>query len=291
MPPVKEPTLNYSYGTRLTIVSIFIAITLFLLGCQRERTISTASESVTILPFQFVLSGLDRQRTLRLYLPPDYASSEKRYPVLYMHDGQNLFDEVTAEREEWGVDETLDNLAVTSKLEVIVVAIDHGGEFRMNELSPWENKRFGEAQGKAYMDFVVEVVKPFIDTNYRTLPDKEHTAIAGGQMGGLISHYAIHAYPDVFGKAALFSPAYWYSADVFAHSQFQKASLDAKIYVVYSKADGDGMLVDTGKMQRQFKQQGHPRQNLLLKRVDTQLQNEVLWQSEFAEAMTWLFAK
>lgn len=264
-------------------------ISLLFTACSEPPKTSTATENVQVLPYQFLIPELDRQRTVRLYLPPSYYHSEKRYPVIYMHDGQNLFDEITAYAGEWGVDESLNQLAEQQGFEVIVVGIDNGGDFRMNELSPWENKRFGEAQGKQYMDFIVEVVKPYIDTNFRSHADRLHTAIMGSSMGGLISHYAVHAYPEVFSKAGIFSPSYWYSQEVFSFTQFKKAQLDARLYVMYGDKEGNGMIADTDKMQRQLNQQGHPRQNTLFKRVPEGEHNEQLWRTEFAEAIQWLF--
>ena len=271
------------------ILGILLTVVLFFTACSEPTKTSSVSENVQVLPYQFVIPELDRQRTVRLYLPPSYHNSEKRYPVVYMHDAQNLFDDKTAFAGEWGVDESLDLLAAKQGFEVIVVGIDNSAEFRMNELSPWENKRFGEAQGKQYMDFIVEVVKPFIDSNFRTQEDRLHTAIMGSSMGGLISHYAVHAYPDVFSKAGIFSPSYWYSQDVFSFSKLKKAQLDARLYVIYGDKEGDGMIADTDKMLRQLRQQGHPRQNTVFKRVPNGEHNEQLWRAEFSEAIQWLF--
>jgi predicted alpha/beta superfamily hydrolase len=262
---------------------------LCLFACSEPIKTSTTTDNVQVLPYQFLMPELERQRSIRLYLPPSYQTSVKRYPVIYMHDGQNLFDDMTAFSGEWQVDESLNQLAEKQGLEVIVVGIDNGGDFRMNELSPWENKRFGEAQGKQYMDFIVDIVKPYIDTNFRTQSDRLHTAIMGSSMGGLISHYGVHAYPDVFSKAGVFSPAYWYSQDVFSFTQFKKAPLDARLYVMYGDKEGDGMIADTNQMQRQLRQQGHPKQNTLFKRVPNGEHNEQLWRTEFTEAVQWLF--
>lgn len=276
---------------------MLVGLTILLVGlmsCSEankdKSPVSTASSNVTVLPFEFMLDDLDRQRTVRLYLPPDYSSSSQSYPVLYMHDGQNVFDDATSDAGEWGVDESLNQLAQSSALRLIVVAIDNGGDYRMNEFSPWENTRFGEAQGKQYMDFIVDVVKPYIDNNYRTLADAQHTAIMGSSMGGLISHYAIHAYPQVFSKAAMFSPAYWYSPQVFAYTHEHKADPKARLYVMYGDKEGDGMIADTDRMQRQLTEQGHPRSQLQFKRVAGGEHNEKLWRNEFAEAIQWLFA-
>jgi predicted alpha/beta superfamily hydrolase len=276
-------------SNKLIIRSVFVIFLLCLFACSEPIKTSTATDNVQVLPYQFLMPELERQRSIRLYLPPSYQTSVKRYPVIYMHDGQNLFDDMTAFSGEWQVDESLNQLAEKQGLEVIVVGIDNGGDFRMNELSPWENKRFGEAQGKQYMDFIVEIVKPYIDTNFRTQSDRLHTAIMGSSMGGLISHYGVHAYPDVFSKAGVFSPAYWYSQDVFSFTQFKKAPLDARLYVMYGDKEGDGMIADTNQMQRQLRQQGHPKQNTLFKRVPNGEHNEQLWRTEFTEAVQWLF--
>ena len=108
-------------------------------------------------------------------------------------------------------------------------------------------------------------------------------------MGGLISHYAVHAYPQVFSKAGIFSPYYWYSQDVFSFTKFKIAPLDTRLYVMYGAKEGDGMIADTANMQRQLKQQGHPRKNTLFKRVPNGEHNEQLWRAEFIEAIQWLF--
>jgi predicted alpha/beta superfamily hydrolase len=237
-----------------------------------------------------MMTGLDRSKTIRLYLPADYASSEQSYPVVYMHDGQNLFDHVSADGDEWQVDEILDGLGQSEQLQVIVVGIDSSAEYRHNEHSPWVNNRYGEAQGQGYMAFLVEVVKPYIDTHYRTLTDRNNTAIMGSSMGGLISHYALHAYPDTFSKAGIFSPAYWYSPQVFTFSESNKVRLDARLYIMYGDKEGDGMIADAFKMQRQLRRQGHPLNNMVFKRVEGGQHSEVLWKEQFSEAIVWLFA-
>ncbi len=273
----------------VSIAWLVCCCVLMISACQPLEKQPTASDNVQVLPYAFLIPELDRQRQIRLYLPPSYHTSEKDYPVIYMHDGQNLFDELTAHAGEWAVDESLNILAKNGGLEFIVVGIDNGGEFRMNELSPWENERFGVAQGEQYMDFIVDVVKPYIDTNYRTKADRLNTAIMGSSMGGLISHYALHEYPQTFSKAGIFSPAYWYSQDVFSFTRFKKAKLDGRIYVMFGDKEGDGMIADTSAMLNQLKQQGHPRRNIKFKRVEGGEHNEALWRSEFIEAVTWLF--
>lgn len=277
--------------SRLLFLVMGMVLTLFVLsGCGEviQRPTSAAS-NVSVLPYPFLIPELDRQRTVRLYLPPNYEHETQSYPVIYMHDGQNLFDNATAYAEEWGVDESLNALAKTSGRKFIVVAIDNGGDFRMNELSPWTNKRFGEAQGKAYMQLIVDVVKPYIDNNYRTKADVKNTAMMGSSMGGLITHYAIHNYPDVFGKAAIFSPSYWYSQDVFTDTRLHRSKDSARLYVLYGSDEGDGMIADTDKMQRLIKEQGHPRENMQFVSIAGGQHNEQLWGDSFTDAIEWLF--
>ncbi|ABG40856.1 putative esterase [Paraglaciecola sp. T6c] len=277
--------------SRLLFLVMGMVFTFFVLsGCGEviQRPTSAAS-NVSVLPYPFLIPELDRQRTVRLYLPPNYEHETQSYPVIYMHDGQNLFDNATAYAEEWGVDESLNALAKTSGRKFIVVAIDNGGDFRMNELSPWANKRFGEAQGKAYMQLIVDVVKPYIDNNYRTKVDVKNTAMMGSSMGGLITHYAIHNYPDVFGKAAIFSPSYWYSQDVFSDTRLHRSKDSARLYVLYGSNEGDGMIADTDKMQRLIKEQGHPRENMQFVSIAGGQHNEQLWGDSFTDAIEWLF--
>jgi predicted alpha/beta superfamily hydrolase len=250
---------------------------------------SSASAQVTVLSPQLTIPGLNRQRTLRIYVPPGYATSTRRYPVLYMHDGQNLFDNSTAYAGEWGVDETLDELAKAQGLELIVVGIDNGGVQRMTELNAWDNARFGKGEGKLYMDFIVNVVKPLVDASYRTLPEREHTGVMGSSMGGLISHYAILQYPKVFSKAGIFSPAYWPGPEVFALTESQPPAADARLALYMGGGEGDEAVDDYQRMVLQLNKQSHPGANLWSKLTPAAQHNEGAWRSEFAQAVSWLF--
>jgi predicted alpha/beta superfamily hydrolase len=170
---------------------------------------SSATAQVKIIDTAFLIPQLKRTRRVWIYLPKSYAANTgKRFPVLYMHDGQNVFDDATSYSGEWGVDEFLDS---TKLAQSIVVAVDHGGNKRLNEYNPYDNEKFGKGEGSAYVDFLVKTLKPYIDKNYRTLPDQPNTSVAGSSMGGLISLYAILRYPSVFGGAGVFSPAFWIS--------------------------------------------------------------------------------
>ncbi|MFL6674820.1 MAG: alpha/beta hydrolase [Massilia sp.] len=251
---------------------------------------STALPGVSLLPSPLEMPGLGRKRQVRLYLPPGYASSGKRYPVLYMHDGQNLFDAATAYAGEWKVDETLDELAKSGQLELIVVGIDNGQDKRMTELNAWANPRFGAPEGRAYMDFIVKVVKPLVDSSYRTLPDRAHTGIMGSSMGALISHYAINQYPEVFSKAGVFSPAYWTAPQSYEFAAATRLPGDARVYMLMGEQEGDAMVPDVQRMAEVVAKAGLPAQNLVLKIVPGAKHNEGFWSGEFRQAVLWMFA-
>jgi predicted alpha/beta superfamily hydrolase len=251
---------------------------------------STALPGVSLLGSPVEMPGLERKRQLRLYLPPGYATSGKRYPVLYMHDGQNLFDAATAYAGEWKVDETLDALAKEGKLELIVVGIDNGQEKRMTELNAWDNEKMGKGEGRAYTDFIVNTVKPMIDKTYRTLPDRAHTAIMGSSMGGLASHYALVQYPEVFSKAGVFSPAYWTAQPSFDFVANKPVPKDARVFLLMGGKEGPQMNADVKRMAEVVQKTGHPAANTMLKIVPAAEHNEAFWAGELREALLWIFA-
>ena len=251
---------------------------------------STAGPGVHVLAQRLAMPGLGRERTLRLYLPPSYATeTTRRYPVIYMHDGQNLFDDATSYAGEWGVDETLDDFARTRGFEAIVVGIDHGGDERLHELSPWTNAKYGPAQGEQYMAFVADTVKPFIDARYRTQPGRASTAIVGSSMGGLMSHYALLRYPQVFGKAAIFSPSYWYSDEVYAQTKAHPWPRDSRVYFYIGGREGEESVPDVERMIALLDTQDHAAGAVTLHVEPDAGHDERAWRAEFPRAVAWLF--
>jgi predicted alpha/beta superfamily hydrolase len=153
---------------------------------------------------------LNNKRDIIVYLPPSYDQSEKAYPVLYMQDGQNLFDAATSFAGEWQVDETMEALSQEG-LEAIVVGIPNAGQKRLDEYSPFVQLKLGGGQGDQYLSFLTETIKPIIDAEFRTCPDREHTAVLGSSLGGFISLYAFFRYPQIFGLVGVLSPAFWFA--------------------------------------------------------------------------------
>lgn len=158
-------------------------------------------------------SQLGNERALLVYLPPSYHHTQRRYPVIYMQDGQNLFDNATSYAGEWGVDETMEYLGNSEGLEAIVVGIPNAGIQRIDEYSPFRDSRLGGGRGDDYLRFIIESIKPQIDSEFRTLPGRRHTGILGSSMGGLISLYAFFEYPSVFGYAGVMSPSLWFAEE------------------------------------------------------------------------------
>jgi len=257
-------------------------------ACARPvRRAPSAGATVSVLPAPFTIPGLNRQRTVRLYLPPSYASApERRYPVIYMHDGQNLFDDATSYAGEWGVDETLDAMARARGFEAIVVGIDNGADKRMAELNPFDHPQFGPGEGEAYVSFIVQVLKPHIDAHYRTQPGRASTAVFGSSMGGLISDYAIRRHPGVFGKAGVFSPAYWTAPRIWDYAAAHPLPADARVYLYMGGEEGEQMVSLAQRMAGVLQSQRTPHVFHLLPNGQ---HNEPTWRGVFPLAVHWLF--
>jgi len=272
-----------------------LALGALLAGCSRLGSPAaprppSALPNVSVLPQRLNIPGLNRERTLRLYLPPSYAlQPERRYPVIYMHDGQNLFDDATSYAGEWGVDETLNELARTHGFEAIVVGIDNGLDKRMNELNPWPHPQFGVGEGEDYVSFIVDVVKPLIDRDYRTLRDAANTAVIGSSMGGLISDYAIHRHPGVFGKAGVFSPAYWTAPEMFRFAAERPLPPGARVYLYMGGGEGEQMVSNVQRMHSQLNGTLPAGASSVLRVVPGAPHNEGAWRRELPAALVWLF--
>ena len=183
------------------------------------------------------LSG-DKPRRAYIYLPASYdREPARRYPVMYMFDGHNVFfDEDATYGKSWGMNAYMGK----SKKQLIIVAVEcnHEGNQRLVEYAPFnfENSEMGKIKGKGsvYMNWLVNTLKPYIDANYRTLPDRRNTIIAGSSMGGLMSLYAVCTYNHIFQRAACLSPSLWVSPgrvlEMVARSHIRR---DTTVYMDY----------------------------------------------------------
>jgi len=187
-------------------------------------------------------------RDLFVYLPPSYGEGGRRYPVLYMHDGQNLFDRATSFGSEWEADETLEE-ASHEGLECIVVGIPNAGDGRLDEYSPWRDPRHrAGGRGDAYVDWIVDTVKPLVDAELRTRPERAHTGIAGSSMGGLISLYAFFRRPETFGFVGAMSPAFWFASRKIFGFVEGADHVPGRIYLDAGTGEGREVLDDLRRM-------------------------------------------
>lgn len=170
-----------------------------------------------------------QERDLIVWLPPNYESNKNaRYPVVYMHDCQNVIDPATSSfGVDWSIDETADRLIREKAIPPIIMVGIYNTSDRMREYTPGE-------KGTTYMDFVTHTVKPFIDSNYRTKADRNNTIVGGSSAGGIISFMLVWQHPDVFSKAICMSPAFktptsmgngWDYAEVVRTSKEKPASV------------------------------------------------------------------
>lgn len=253
---------------------------------------STASPSVSVMSPAFPMPQLGRTRRIWLYLPPDYATTQKTYPVLYMHDGQNLFDAALAfGGNEWGVDEALDRLQAAGDWGCIVVGIENGPN-RLDEYSPYVNPQYGGGQGDQYVDFIANSLKPYVDQHYRTRPDRLHTGLMGSSMGGLISLYAALKRPDVFGRAGVLSPSLWFNRRIYTYArQAPPLRPDPRVFLLSGARESSTQLRDQRQMTDTLAAAGF----LIGSEVDTVVKAdgqhaEWFWKREFPAAYQWLFA-
>ncbi|HET7229332.1 MAG TPA: alpha/beta hydrolase-fold protein [Longimicrobium sp.] len=254
----------------------------------------TAEEGHTVVGTVKVLEGVEspqlgNRRDLMVYLPPSYARGDRRYPVIYMHDGQNLFDRATSFGEAWEVDQTLED-ASQEGLEAIVVAIPNMGEHRLNEYSPWRDPGHKQGgRGDDYADFIVQTVKPVIDRDFRTRPERESTGIAGSSMGGLISLYAFFRHPETFGFAGVMSAAFWFAGHAIYRYVEERPFVGGRVYLDVGTSEGPQEVADVRRMKTLLEGKGYRTGRDLLFFVEMGGQhNERAWQRRLRKALHFL---
>lgn len=247
-----------------------------------ERPTHSVVGNLKYLP-QVWSPQLENERDIFVWLPESYTLSDNHYPVVYMHDGQNLFDAALSFCGEWCVDETL-SLLERGGIETIVVGIPNVGSDRCNEYSPFTDLRRGGGCGNDYLDFIVSTLKPMIDRDFRTLPDRANTGIMGSSMGGLISLYAAFAYADTFGFAGVMSPSLWF-ADRAIYAMIKRvATKPGRIYLDVGTAEGVWMVHDTRRMVELLQAKGL-KQHVYYVEEPEALHNEAAWAGRLSPAL------
>lgn len=235
---------------------------------------------------------LGNGRTLAIYLPPSYVQNPlKRYPVLYMHDGQNLFEAPTAfGGVEWRVDETANDLINRGLMdEVIVVGIYNAGANRIYEYTPCCDAGYGGGGADTYEAFLLQSVKPYVDRTYRTLAPNRNTAIMGSSLGGLVSFYIGRRHPEVFGKAAGLSSSFWWDDSALAR-QVEAATQKVPIRIYLDAGTNSDGLEGTTRMRDALVQDGYVQgQDLDFYVAQGAGHNESSWAARLGIPLTYLF--
>ena len=232
---------------------------------------------------------LHNRRDIYVYLPPSYDTSDQRYPVLYMHDGQNLFDVATSFAGEWQVDEAMED-AAREGLEAIVVGIPNMGGERCDEYSPFIDPEFlGGGCGAPYLQFIVDTLKPLIDRDFRTLRDKAHTGMIGSSMGGLISLYGLFRHPKVFGVVGVMSPALWFAEAAMLEYASRASEVIGKVYLDIGTGEGQAHVNNVRHMRDLLLQQGYmPGRDLMYVEEKGAGHEEAAWARRLRQALPFL---
>lgn len=240
----------------------------------------------------FHIPQLNKKRKISILLPHNYHETDYRYPVLYMQDGQNLFDK-NAPFGTWGIDEKLAILAEQGMGDIIVVGIDHGNDKRLNEYTPANELPIGigHGEGAKYLEFMVKNLKPHIDEKFRTLTDRANTAIGGSSMGGLISHYAALYHSDVFSKVMVFSPSFWIYDEVYKETEVFAPKGNTKFYFFGGAKEGSNMVRNMFNIRDVLQEKQQEKRLIDFKLViDPEGHHtESRWHEEFPRAIAWLF--
>jgi metallo-beta-lactamase class B len=205
-----------------------------------------------------------------------------------MHDGQNLFNTATSFAGEWEVDECLSRLFAGGDYGAIVVGIDNGGSQRINEYSPWVHPQYGGGQGDAYVQFIVQHLKPYVDAHFRSDSTRNGTWIWGSSMGGFVSQYAAVRYQEVFSRAGVFSPSLWFDNRIMQQPSLEGYRWPVRFYVMAGALESSSMVAQVQQLKDALVQAGFPA-GLVQTVIRSDGQHaEWFWRREFEQAYRWL---
>lgn len=231
---------------------------------------------------------LGNRRDILVYLPASYDKTDAPYPVLYMQDGQNLFDPATSFAGEWGVDNALAK-APRKGRRAIVVGIPNAGIDRIREYSPFVDARNGGGMGDAYLDWLHHTVKPLVDHRFRTTAGPEGTGIGGSSLGGLISLYAFFKHPGRYGFAAVLSPALWFADGEIFRFVESVPYVRGRVYLDVGTREGEGTLANAREMRDLLLARGYRRgRDLMWVEDKGGMHNEAAWGRRLRAALPFL---
>jgi predicted alpha/beta superfamily hydrolase len=238
---------------------------------------------------------LPDDRIVSVYLPPQYLEQEeRRFPVFYLHDGQNLFDGHTSyiAGRTWNAHTTADELTESGGMEpIILVGIANTGVRRMAEYTPTRDIKMGGGEGDLYGRLLIEELKPLIDREYRTLANASDTGLGGSSLGGLISLYLGFQHPEIFGKLAVMSPSIWWDhRSVLGFVNQPEPKPDLRIWLDMGTAEGTRHLRDTDLLERILVRRGWQEGvDLVYDKVDGAVHDERAWSDRFGDVLRFLF--
>ena len=244
---------------------------------------------VELISEEFEMPQLNKKRKIWALLPHDYQTSTEDYPVMYLQDAQNLFNE-NAKYGNWEIDKKLAVMSEYKIGKIIIVAIEHAENDRIKEYNVGKTI-LGSGQGKKYIRFITDTLKPFIDKKYRTKSEREFTGIGGSSMGGLVSIFSGLMYPEVYGRLMIFSPSLWVVPKMeFTNLDFSEPS-DTKIYLYAGGDESTTMIRHVKKFQNNMIKNEFVQDKMKIKLSINMLgkHNEVYWSDEFPKAIEWLF--
>jgi len=259
---------------------------IFFLGCIPMAGFGQPTASSNVTRIKVHSTQLETEKNIWIYLPASYQTSTKNYPVLYLQDAQNLFDKSTSYAGEWRVDETLDSL----NLDMIVVGIEHGNAKRIDELTPYAHPEHKGGNAEAYLNFITKTLKPHIDSQYRTKPTAASTFIGGSSLGGLFAFYSILKHPEIFSKALVFSPSFWFSEEIFTlamQTSVEELS-STKLFFRAGHKESETMIPLMMQMRQILIDKGVSMCDVNSKAVFEGTHSEKFWASQFPEAAIWL---
>ncbi len=254
------------------------------------EVISGFAPIIKIIEDAYEIPQLGRKRRIAALLPHDYEQSSKKYPVLYLNDGQNLFDEF-APFGNWAVDKELEKLAESGLSDIIVISIDHGGEDRITEYLPYFNPRYGKGEGALYIQFLEETLIPYVNKTFRTLPDREHTGIGGSSMGGLISLFAGLNHQEVFSKLLIFSPSLWIAPKIFQQAEHFRPNLPVHLYIYSGGRESANHMPNVLRFKKRLVggKRDFANIDLHVELNPDGTHSEYHWRQEFPKAVKWLY--
>jgi predicted alpha/beta superfamily hydrolase len=229
-------------------------------------------------------------RDLVVYLPPSYESGDRRYPVVYMQDGQNLFDPAVSFAGSWRVDRAMDRAAARG-IEGIAVGIPNSRQHRISEYSPFDDPHTGPGRAADYVAYLTETIKPLVDARFRTLPGRDTTGVAGSSMGGLVSLFAGFAQPAVFGVVAALSPSLWYAGRAIFGLLEAAPFHPAKVYLDIGRLEGAQTLEDARRLRDLLRAKGYvPGPQLRYVEDRSGGHDEAAWGRRFQAALPFLLS-